>query len=182
MALKLLRTIRLDPSDGFVFERAAEPGEIAVVGSFLFWGCAPDSLAGKQLAAFRSGFLGVSSFGWSTLAVVSEVAPAERDAAVAELAGQLMARLGAPDRVTAEKAAAEEIAFAATLCDPSAQTLVALQRRFEEDGIREQFRTLRPRDPLRHDHAFRMVAVEGEAEEEDGTAEELDIMTLARRV
>ena len=29
--LKLLRTIRLDPSDSFVFERAAEPGEWAVM-------------------------------------------------------------------------------------------------------------------------------------------------------
>ena len=35
--MKLLRTIRLDPSDTFVFERAAEPGEWAVSGAFVFW-------------------------------------------------------------------------------------------------------------------------------------------------
>ena len=34
--MKLLRTIRLDPSDTFVFERAAEPGEWAVPGAFVF--------------------------------------------------------------------------------------------------------------------------------------------------
>ena len=33
--MKLLRTIRLDPSDTFVFERAAEPGEWAVSGAFM---------------------------------------------------------------------------------------------------------------------------------------------------
>ena len=35
--LKFPRTIRLDPSDTFVFERAAEPGEWAVSGAFVFW-------------------------------------------------------------------------------------------------------------------------------------------------
>jgi hypothetical protein len=34
--LKLPRTIRLDPSDIFVFERAADPGEWAVSGDFVF--------------------------------------------------------------------------------------------------------------------------------------------------
>ena len=34
--MKLLRTIRLDPSDTFVFDRAAEPGEWAVSGAFMF--------------------------------------------------------------------------------------------------------------------------------------------------
>ena len=42
--VKLLRTIRLDPSDTFVFERAAEPGEWAVSGSFVFWDDDPATL------------------------------------------------------------------------------------------------------------------------------------------
>jgi hypothetical protein len=37
--LKLPRTIRLDPSDTFVFERAADPGEWAVSGAFVFGDC-----------------------------------------------------------------------------------------------------------------------------------------------
>jgi len=37
LCMKLLRAIRLDPSDTFVFERVAEPGEWAVSGAFMFW-------------------------------------------------------------------------------------------------------------------------------------------------
>ena len=61
--MKLLRTIRLDPSDTFVFERAAEPGEWAVSGAFMFADADPETLEGKPRAAFRGGFLGVASFG-----------------------------------------------------------------------------------------------------------------------
>ncbi|MFZ9416598.1 MAG: DUF6505 family protein, partial [Alphaproteobacteria bacterium] len=61
--MKLLRTIRLDPSDGFVFAKAAEPGEWAVAGGFMFWDTDPATLDGKERAAFRSGILGIGSFG-----------------------------------------------------------------------------------------------------------------------
>ena len=57
--MKLLRTIRLDPSDTFVFERAAEPGEWAVSGAFAFADIDAAKLEGKARAAFRSGFLGM---------------------------------------------------------------------------------------------------------------------------
>ena len=50
--MKLLRTIRLDPSDTFVFERAAEPGEWAVSGAFMFSDADPNQLDGKPRAAF----------------------------------------------------------------------------------------------------------------------------------
>jgi Family of unknown function (DUF6505) len=65
--MKLLRTIRLDTSDTFVFDISAEPGEWAVSGTFAFWSRDPAKLEGKTRTAFRSGFLGVSSLGWSTL-------------------------------------------------------------------------------------------------------------------
>ncbi|MDH3234077.1 MAG: DUF6505 family protein, partial [Alphaproteobacteria bacterium] len=42
------RTIRLDASDAHVFERAAEPGEWAVTGTFVFAGDTPDQLSGKR--------------------------------------------------------------------------------------------------------------------------------------
>ena len=48
MALKLPRTIRLDPSDSFVYSRAAEPGEWAVTGTFLFFGADVENLSGKE--------------------------------------------------------------------------------------------------------------------------------------
>ena len=50
--MKLLRTIRLDPSDTFVFERAAEPGEWAVSGGFVFVDADPGQLPGKARAAY----------------------------------------------------------------------------------------------------------------------------------
>ena len=78
--LKLPRTIRLDPSDTFVFERAAEPGEWAVSGAFVFWNRDPAALGPKARVALRSGFLGIDSLGWSTLAIVTEATEAERQA------------------------------------------------------------------------------------------------------
>ena len=70
--MKLLRTIRLDPSDTFVFETPAEPGEWAVSGAFAFWDRDPEMLSGKARTAFRSGFLGVESLGRSTLVQIVE--------------------------------------------------------------------------------------------------------------
>ncbi len=101
---KCLRTIRLDASDSFVFARAAEGGEWALPGSFLFAECdqnAIDAMSPKERAAFRSGFLGVRSFGWSTLAVVTEIRPDEVAELARELAQAFVERLGAPDVATA---------------------------------------------------------------------------------
>jgi hypothetical protein len=43
--MRLLRTIRLDPSDTLLFKRAAEPGEWAVSGAFAFAHVDPAALA-----------------------------------------------------------------------------------------------------------------------------------------
>ena len=161
---RLLRTIRLDASDRLVFAQAAEPGEWAVPGTFLFWDRPADSLTRKEAIAFRSGFLGVDSFGHSTLVAVQEARPAERAGVVEALAQQLVAHLGAPSVDIARPAAEQEVALAESLCaGHGIGTLIALHRTRGEDGeIREQFRTLRPRDEtafsashLRgHDRAF----------------------------
>ncbi|MGL4729368.1 MAG: DUF6505 family protein [Bosea sp. (in: a-proteobacteria)] len=145
--LKLPRTIRLDPSDTFVFRHAAQPGEWAVTGAFLFADAEPDALDAKARAAFRSGFLGLESFGWSTLVTIVEASEAERDAAIELLATQFTEKLGAPDMQVARAAAAEEIAFAASLCHHPVGTLVALARGVENGELKERFRTLTPRDP-----------------------------------
>ena len=130
--LKLPRTIRLDPSDTFVFERAAEPGEWAVSGAFVYGNQDPATLAQKQRVALRSGFLGIETLGWSTLAIVTEATEAERQAAVDRLAAQLLEKFGAPDLKAARGAAEEEVAFAASLCDHPAQTLLAVQSSIED--------------------------------------------------
>ncbi|MFH6786058.1 MULTISPECIES: DUF6505 family protein [Methylobacterium] len=146
MSLKLPRTLRLDPSDTLVFPHAAPPGEWAVTGSFLFLDADPAALTAKERAAFRAGFVGIDSFGFSTLVVVSEASASEREAAVAALAAQIQARLGAPDRASAEAAAREEIAVAESLCAPPVGTVLALHRTVEDGEIRERFRALRPRE------------------------------------
>jgi hypothetical protein len=173
--IRLPRTIRLDASDTVVFSHAAEAGEWAVAGTFVFAGRPPESLSRKEQIAFRSGFLGVQSFGHSTLVVVSEASDEERAAAVEALAAQLVDRLGAPDIAVARPAAEEEVALAQDLCRGHAVgTLVALHRTREGEAIREQFRTLKPRDEtafsagyLRgHDRAFSMVETDEEGQEE----------------
>lgn len=180
--LKLPRTIRLDPSDTFVFERAAEPGEWAVSGTFVFWDSDPATLGQKQRVALRSGFLGIESLGWSTLAVVIEASEAERQDVIDRLAEQLMAKFGAPNIEAARSAAEEEVAFAASLCDHEPQTLLAVARSVENGEIRERFRTLKPRatepggDRLHsHARAFTFHEVEG-----DEPAEEVDLLGLTK--
>jgi len=174
--MKLLRTIRLDPSDTFVFDQAAEPGEWAVTGAFIFADADPSTLEGKARAAFRSGFLGVASLGWSTLVQIVEASDADRAALVEKLAQQLVAQFGAPDVAAARAAAEEEVAFAASLCNHPADTLIAVHRMFEDGAVREAFRTLHPRGDKKPMRAFSFLEVEGGEE----PAEEVDLVALAR--
>jgi hypothetical protein len=181
---RLPRTIRLDGSDAVVFAPAAEPGEWAVPGTFLFHGRPAETLSRKEQIAFRSGFLGVASFGFSTLVTVTEARPEERAAVVEALAARFVARLGAPDLATARPAAEEEVALAEDLCRGHAiNTLIALHRAWDGPAIREQFRTLKPRDEtlfgsadLRgHDRAFHIV----ETDDEDDHG--VDLLALGGR-
>lgn len=182
MALRLPRTIRLDPSDTLVFEHAAEPGEWAVTGSFLFWDTDVAALTGKARAAFRAGFVGVQSLGFSTLAVVTEAAAEDVEAAVEALAMHIRNKLGAPSLETAQAAAREEIEFASSLCHHEAGTILAMHRTLEGGEIRERFRALHRRDRApagadrlhSHARAFEFVEVEGE----DGADERVDLVAI----
>jgi hypothetical protein len=168
---KLLRTIRLDPSDTFAFEKAAEPGEWAVPGSFVFIDQDVTALKGKQKIAFRSGFLGVETAGWSTIAVVVNASREEKMDAIQQLADCLVKVHGAPDMDIALAAADEEINFAESCSQHPEQTLVIIHRSLGEDGeIREQFRTVKAGLPFNKDQmsrvfTFHEVAGEDEAEE-----------------
>jgi hypothetical protein len=173
--VKLIRTIRLDPSDTFVFERAAEPGEWAVSGAFAFWNADIERLAGKARAAFRSAFLGAESLGWATLVQIVEASEADRAAVVELLARQLVAHFGAPDIGTAHAAAQDEVAFAQSLCNHPAGTLVAVHRSFDNGEVREAFRTLHPRGDRKPTRAFSFLEVEGEDEPNDA----VDLVAMA---
>jgi hypothetical protein len=169
--VKLLRTIRLDASDTFVFEEPAEPGEWAVSGAFAFAGCNPAGLRGKARTAFRAGFLGLTSLGRSTLVQIVDAEERDRREMVELLAAHLVARFGAPDLATARIAAEEETSFAASLCDHPPGVLVAVTRSHDNGTIREVFRTLRPRSGIGHASAFEFIEVVGE----DVPLERLDL-------
>ncbi len=175
--MKLLRTIRLDSSDTFVFASAAEPGEWAVSGAFVFWHADPTALAGKARAAFRCGFLGVETLGWSTLVQIVEASEDDRSKAIDILAQQLVARFGAPSKEDAAAAAEEEFEFAASLCNHPHDTLVAVHRSHEDGEIRETFRTLKPRNGPKPLRAFSFLEVTGE----DEPQETIDLTTLGER-
>lgn len=176
--MKLLRTIRLDPSDTFVFERPAEPGEWAVSGGFVFSDADPDRLQGKARTAFRAGFLGVESLGWSTLVQIVEATEADRTALVERLAQRLVQNFGAPDPASARAAADEEVSFSESLCTQPADSLIAVHRTFENGELREAFRALRPRGGPKPLRAFSFLDVEGEEEPE----ERVDLVNLAQEI
>lgn len=163
--MKLLRTIALDPSDTFVFDAAAEPGDWAVSGAFRFYDRDPAALAGKDRAAFRSGFLGVQSWGWSTLVQIVPATADDRRALVDLLAHQLVEKLGAPDLATARPAAEEEVAFVESLCTHPISSLIAVHRAAEEGEVRESFRRLQLKEGQdRHGKAFSFMEVDDDAD------------------
>lgn len=177
MSLRLLRTIRLDASDPLVFPRAAEPGQSAVSGAFLFDPARIEALSRKERVALRSGFLGVEDLGWSTLAVVVAASQDDVAAAEASLARGLIARFGAPPG-EARAAAQAEIAFACALADHPEGTMIAVSRENRDGEIVERFRTLTRRPagvgrPLSPARVFDFV------ETDDGD-EALDLAALAR--
>jgi hypothetical protein len=175
--MTLLRTIRLDPSDTFVFDPPAEPGEWAVSGAFCFWHRDPAALTGKARSAFRSGFLAVESLGWSTLVQIVAATDDDRAALIDRLATQLIAHFGAPDRAAARAAAEDEVAFVESLCSEPIDTLIAVHRTVEDGEVREQFRTLRPRAGAKPARAFSFFDVEGEAE----PGEAVDLIGMAEK-
>ena len=122
------RTIRLDETDTHVFEVAAEPGEWAVPGAFVFADTEPATITGKGRQAFRNGFLGLRSFGWSTLVAVAKIDDRAYDAVIETLAAYFVSDYGAPGLEVAMPVAREEAAFASDLCDHPVNTLLAVDR------------------------------------------------------
>ncbi len=162
--MKALRAIRFDASDTHVFEVAAEPEEWVVSGASTFAGLEPASLRGKLRQAFANGFLGTSSLGHATFAVVASSSDDALAQACLDLENNLQHKLGAPPDVAAALAAGE-VAYACEMCeDLAAGTVLAVTRRHETDGqIAEQFRRI---DPARataqgepsHDRIWTIVA------------------------
>ena len=140
---KLLRCVRLDDSDLEIFEQAAEPGEWVVPGGFEFLDD-EHSLSGRRLQAFRCGFLGLTSFGRTTLATIASASEPEFRQAIEALAQHFVDRYGAPDPATAAPAAREEIEYAESLCEYPEGTLICIERELDDNGISEKFKRFVP--------------------------------------
>lgn len=142
--MKFLKTIRFDPSDSQVFEKAANQDEWAIPGGGNFAGLAEDAIIGKSKQAFSNGFLSLESFGFSTFVSVAEI----EEAAVADLKSRLtqhfVEKFGAPCKEEAQPVAEAEIQFVLEMCaDVAINSLFAVRRGFDEDGeIREEFRII----------------------------------------
>jgi Family of unknown function (DUF6505) len=175
--MKLLRTIALDPSDTFVFDMPAEPGDWAVSGAFRFCGQDLAKLSGKDRSAFRSGFLGVRSWGWSTLAQIVPATEDDRRTLVELLASQLVERFGAPDAATAHLAAEEEVGFSQSLCTHPISTLIAVHRSAGDGEFRESFRRLQLREGQGHGKAFSFMEI-GEDSEPNG---DLNLVSISEK-
>lgn len=144
--MKFLRVARLDDTDEHVYERAAQVGELAVPGSFLytFSDEDPAEFEGKRQQAFRHAFLGIGSFGRCTVVTVAEISDGEYRSVVETLARHFMAAYGAPGLEEALPYAREEAEYAASLCEHEVNTLLALERVVDGQGIHETFKVVRP--------------------------------------
>ena len=143
--MKFLRAIRLDDSDTHVYEQVSQPGEWAVPGSFAFLDMDAESLQGKPLQAFNSGFLGTQSFGWTTLVEIAEIDDDEYQQVIDRLASHFMEHYGAPHIAAALPAAGEEAHYASTICEYPLATLLAVERDFGEEGIVESLKVVKPK-------------------------------------
>lgn len=165
--MKLARTIRFDPSDLNIFPFSADEGEWALSGTFTFHHLAPEDITGKVRQAFANGFLGISSFGYSTFVSVVSASAGDLAEIRATLITRFMEDFGAPSPEAAGAAADEEIAFMADLCrDHQKGTLLTVMREFQEDGIHEQFRHLAKAESCAEQKIWTMI------EDEDTTSGE----------
>ena len=164
-ALRLLRAVRFDATDERVFPAAAAEGEWLVTGSLLWAGIAPERLERKMRLAFAQGFLGIESFGFASFAAAAPIEPDAARALEEGLADRLLERMGAPDRATAARAAAELLADSAALArDLPKGALLAIERRIDPEtgGVAERIRKLEA-PPGLHARVFEIAV------EEDGT-------------
>lgn len=113
-------------------------------GAFYFLDDDETTLVGKREQAFRSGFLGVGSFGFTSLVQIAHADDDEVQEAIDRLAHHLLKHFGAPHLAAALPAAAAEIDDASQACEHSAGTLLAIERDAGSAGIIERLKIFTP--------------------------------------
>ena len=142
--MKLAKTIQLDISDNNIYEYPANPQEWAVAGTFSFVDSDPDSWSKKDKFAFQSAWLGLKSFGNSTLVQITDIPKNEYEIIIASLAEYLIEKHNAPSMEEATRASKKEIDDMAVLCEHLPGTLLSIERSLVENGIKERTRVIRP--------------------------------------
>ena len=141
--MKFAKTIRFDKSDLNIFPTIAEEGELAVVGTFSFFNFDEENLKGKMKQAFSNGFLGIPSFGYSTLISLTQVEEEDLKSLKNTLSDCFLKNYGAPSFEHAYKAADDEVNLMLDLCSSHDKgSLISISREITKDGIKENFRNL----------------------------------------
>lgn len=141
---KLPKVVRLDDSDLEVYEHPADAGELAVPGGFEFLNDSIESLTGKRLQAFLNGFLGIQTSGRSTLVAITSLDHDEYQNAINQLTVNILSNHGVTERSLALNIATEEIRYAESLCEYEEGTILALDRDFSKEEIKESFKKFVP--------------------------------------
>lgn len=145
--MKLARAIHFDDSDRNVFHSPARTGELCISGGFEFSNWSDSDLEGKSRQAFANGWLGLETFGRVTFVAVTQIEPAEREAAEQALAQHFVDLYGAPSVEAALSVAQEEINQMLDLCDEhDANTLLTVARELSESGVREAYHVIEPQE------------------------------------
>jgi len=142
--MKLAKTVQLDISDTKIFETPANVGEWALAGTFSFVDSNPDVWSNKQKLCFKTAWLGVGSFGYSTFIQTTTISPSDYEQLLDTVAKHLTENYGAPNQDEAKKAAKLEIDDMTTLCEHPTGTLLAIERNFSGDNIVERTRIVSP--------------------------------------
>ena len=146
--LKLARTIHFDEADLGKFDCPAEIGEWAVSGGFAFANWADAGTTSEAQFAFASGWLGGESFGRAKLVIVAQIHEVELEELRQNLADHMLKVYDAPSADVAMVAAIHEVEFMQELCeDQDIDTLLAINRVLTDDGVREQYRAIKPQAP-----------------------------------
>jgi hypothetical protein len=140
--MKFPRIIRLNNADRRAFSPPAEPGEWAVTGAFRFAHRDPGTFRTSELMVFKHGWLGLESFGSADLVEVADMTEDTYDTMTRRLAAYFLANCGVRDVHEALEAAEQEMAFAASLCGHPLETVLALDREFNEQGLIETTRII----------------------------------------
>jgi hypothetical protein len=148
--MHLAKTMRLDISDKKIFPNPAEPGEWAIAGTFSYLDIDYGGLDSKEKIAYKSGWLGLSSFGQSTLVCVTVITEFEIQQITHKLAEHIFNEFEAPNMLAALDAARHEISDMSALCDHPTGTLLAIGREFDEIGIREQVGKIQSSNGVNH--------------------------------